>query len=65
MATNTKRTPAPSDSLAAVVRPAALPADSNAEAHAALDDLFTALKPFGACESPRIVALFNRIKQAI
>jgi len=32
--------------------------------HAMLDELFVALKPFGACESAKIVSIFHRLKTA-
>jgi len=34
------------------------------EVHTMLDELFVALKPFGACENPKIVTLFHRLKSA-
>ena len=54
-------------SMAADPAPIVAPVPHKAESklvHAMLDELFVALKPFGACESAKIVTLFHRLKLA-
>ena len=69
MAAQAKTRTKPIAAVSAVADPAPIvaPAPHKAESklvHAMLNELFVALKLFGACESAKIVTLFHRLKLA-
>jgi len=44
--------------------PAAPKRPDSKAVHAIIDELFVALKPFGACESTKVVTLLRKLKSA-